>query len=134
MSAAFSCGLRESPVIFAASSLYAGSYFAVEAERSQFALAAARRFGALWLGALTAMMAVLVCGNLGLMWVGIEATTLLTAFLIRIHVQPLALEDAEVRDLVAFLESLTGTPLDPALTQPPASPVASSMHRRSESS
>ena len=42
----------------------------------------ARRFGALWLGALTAMMLVLVSNNLGIMWVGMEATTLLTAFLI----------------------------------------------------
>ena len=33
-------------------------------------------------------MLVLVCNNLGLMWVGIEATTLLTAFLICVHVTP----------------------------------------------
>ena len=36
--------------------------------------------------------AVLTCNNLGLMWVGIEATTLLTAFLISVHVSPLSLE------------------------------------------
>jgi hydrogenase-4 component F len=38
------------------------------------------------------MTAVLLSNNLGLMWVGIEATTLLTAFLICVHVTPLSLE------------------------------------------
>jgi len=53
---------------------------------------AIRRFGALWFGATAAMSLVLVSNNLGLMWVGIEATTLLTAFLICLHVSPLSLE------------------------------------------
>ena len=35
---------------------------------------------------------VLVSNNLGIMWVGIEATTLLTAFLICMHVSPASLE------------------------------------------
>ena len=50
-----------------------------------FTPAVARRFGALWLGSLTAMMLVLVSNNLGIMWVGMEATTLLTAFLISLY-------------------------------------------------
>lgn len=39
--------------------------------------------------------------------------------------QPLALDDADIHDLVAFLESLTGQPLAPALTQAPESASAS---------
>ncbi len=35
---------------------------------------------------------MLLSNNLGLMWVGIEATTLLTAFLICFHATPLSLE------------------------------------------
>jgi hydrogenase-4 component F len=46
----------------------------------------------LWFGSAAAMTAVLLSNNLGLMWVGIEATTLLTAFLICVHVTPLSLE------------------------------------------
>ena len=38
------------------------------------------------------MTLVLVSNNLGIMWVGIEATTLLTAFLICVHVTPASLE------------------------------------------
>jgi len=38
------------------------------------------------------MASVLLCNNLGFMWVGIEATTLLTAFLICVHITPLSLE------------------------------------------
>jgi len=79
-------------LVFGASSAYAWGYFGVELGRRGLALPAARRFGALWFGAAGAMALVLVSNNLGLMWVGIEATTLLTAFLICVHVSPLALE------------------------------------------
>ena len=38
------------------------------------------------------MMLVLVSNNLGIMWVGMEATTLLSAFLISLHPSRLSLE------------------------------------------
>jgi hydrogenase-4 component F len=76
-------------VVFLTSSIYACSYFRREAN---FAVAEARRFGALWMGALAAMTLVLVSNNLGMVWVGVEATTLLTAFLICTHVSAAALE------------------------------------------
>ncbi|MEI8189307.1 MAG: proton-conducting transporter membrane subunit [candidate division NC10 bacterium] len=79
-------------LVFAASSVYAGVYFEFELANGKLNLHEARRFGALWFGALAAMTMVLVCGKLGLMWVGMEATTLITAFLICVHVRPLALE------------------------------------------
>ena len=79
-------------VVYAASSVYADVYFQAELADGSFGLEQARRFGSLWFGALAAMTMVLVSGNLGLMWVGMEATTLITAFLICVHVRPLALE------------------------------------------
>ncbi len=76
-------------LVFLLSSVFAGGYF-----RGSEALAPplSRRYGALWFGSLAAMMLVLISNNLGLMWVGIEATTLLTAFLICIHRTPTSLE------------------------------------------
>jgi cytochrome c peroxidase len=48
--------------------------------------------------------------------------------------QPIALDDDDVRDLVAFLESLTGAPVDPVLTRPPSSASTASSRRSSGSS
>jgi hydrogenase-4 component F len=79
-------------LVFGASSVYAWGYFQGELADGALSLRSARRFGALWLGSAAAMTAVLLSNNLGLMWVGIEATTLLTAFLICVHVTPLSLE------------------------------------------
>ena len=75
-----------------ASSIYAWGYFGSEVASGALTASLARRFGGLWFGAAAAMAAVLTCNNLGLMWVGVEATTLLTAFLISVHVTPLSLE------------------------------------------
>ena len=75
--------------VFLSSSIYAYSYFRREA---LFGPARARRFGSLWLGSLAAMTLVLVSNNLGMAWVGVEATTLLTAFLICTHVSASSLE------------------------------------------
>jgi hydrogenase-4 component F len=79
-------------IVFSLSSLYTLSYFRREAEAGAFTRRLARRFGALWFGALAAMTLVLISNNLGIMWVGIEATTLVTAFLICIHRSPASLE------------------------------------------
>jgi hydrogenase-4 component F len=79
-------------IVFMLSSLFALSYFKQDAAGHPFTLRLARRFGALWFGALWSMILVLVSNNLGIMWVGIEATTLLTAFLICIPVSPTSLE------------------------------------------
>ncbi len=79
-------------LVFLLSSAFAGVYFAHETAENAFSLPVARRFGALWLGSLSAMMLVLVSNNLGIMWVGMEATTLLSAFLISLHPSRLSLE------------------------------------------
>jgi hydrogenase-4 component F len=79
-------------LVLGASSFYAWGYFRGEIADGTLSLTSARRLGTLWFGSAAAMAAVLTCNNLGLMWVGIEATTLLTAFLICVHVTPLSLE------------------------------------------
>src|ERR1700675_4418118 len=79
-------------LVFLLSSAFAGVYFAHETGEHGFTLPVAHRFCAFWLGSLTAMMLVLVSNNLGIMWVGMEATTLLSAFLISLHPSRLSLE------------------------------------------
>ena len=71
--------------VFVPAAVYARRYFGVEIAAGEFSAGAARRFAALWFGALAMMLLVLLANNLGIMWVGVEATTLLTAFLICTH-------------------------------------------------
>ena len=79
-------------IVFIFSSLFSVGFFRQEPTASHFTSRFARRFGALWLGALWSMILVFVSNNVGIMWVGIEATTLMTAFLICIPVSPTSLE------------------------------------------
>jgi len=79
-------------LVFSLSGLYARGYFAHELDAGELAPAQARQFGALFCTSLASMVLVLVSNNLGVMWIGIEATTLLTAFLICVHVTPTSLE------------------------------------------
>ena len=79
-------------LVFLLCSLFARVYFGGERGDHPFSRTVARRFGALWLGSLGAMVLVLVSNNLGIMWVGMEATTLLSAFLISLHPSRLSLE------------------------------------------
>jgi len=79
-------------MVFVASSVYAWGYFLAETDAGHVRRRGIRQFAGLWCGALAAMTLVLISNNLGIMWVGIEATTLLTAFLICIPVRPASLE------------------------------------------
>jgi len=79
-------------IVFSLSSLYAWSYFSHESAEGSFALDVARRYGGLSLGFLAALSLVLVSNHLVIMWVGIEATTLISAFLICLHVNAATLE------------------------------------------
>jgi hydrogenase-4 component F len=76
-------------LVYLSSTVFAVRYFAHEAP---LARGGARRFGALWFGSLGAMTLVLVSNHLGLMWVGIESTTLVTTFLISLHRSKSSLE------------------------------------------
>src|SRR5437016_9409868 len=79
-------------LVFLLSSAFASVYFSSDTDHDAFTPAIARRFGALWLGSLAAMLLVLASNNLGIMWVGMEATTLLSAFLISLYPTRLSLE------------------------------------------
>lgn len=79
-------------LVFGASSVYAMKYFENEEEIGHLKIGEIRRFGSLWFGAATAMSVVITTNNIGIMWVGIEATTVITAFLICTHISALSLE------------------------------------------
>ena len=79
-------------LIYGLCSAYAAVYFGVELREGRLTLRQARQFASLWCGALAAMTLVFISNNLGIMWVGIEATTLLTGFLICVHVTRESLE------------------------------------------
>lgn len=79
-------------VVFVLTSLYLIPYFRHEPGEHVFGRGLAVRFAALWHGTMGAMILVLLSNNLGIMWVGVEATTLLTAFLICLRVSKVSLE------------------------------------------
>lgn len=79
-------------IIFLMSSLYANYYFQEETASGMFSIKVSRRFGSLWFISLAAMMLVLISNDLGIMWVGMETTTLVTAFLICPYRKKKALE------------------------------------------
>ena len=63
-------------VVFVLCAFFAIVYFRKEIADGVFTRKHARRYQALWFGSLAAMNLVFVSNNLGLMWVGVEATTL----------------------------------------------------------
>jgi hydrogenase-4 component F len=69
-------------VIFLFSSIYAVGYFTREIAEGKFLERRVMRFTMLWQGFLGTMMLVLVSNNMGLLWVALEGTTLVSAFLI----------------------------------------------------
>ncbi len=79
-------------LVFCQSTLFAIVYFGEEMREKKFSLAQARTFAGLWGPAFSAMALVLISNNLGIMWVGMEATTLLTSFLICIPLSRDSLE------------------------------------------
>jgi hydrogenase-4 component F len=79
-------------IVFVASSIYGWQYFMREVLLGHVTTRSLHQYAGLWCAALSAMTLVLISNNLGIMWVGIEATTLLTAFLICIPVKPASLE------------------------------------------
>ena len=63
-------------LVFAAASVFSVGYFNQEFRAGHIAQRGLRQFAGLWCGALAAMTLSLISNNLGIMWVGIEATTL----------------------------------------------------------
>ncbi|MFH0900263.1 MAG: proton-conducting transporter membrane subunit [Pseudomonadota bacterium] len=68
--------------VFALSSIYACYYFAPAIANGTFDSRKARRFGSLWFLFLGSMLLTLAANNVGLMWVGMEATTIASALLV----------------------------------------------------
>ncbi len=75
--------------VFTPASFFSISYFD---SGKAMDIGKARRFGMLWLGSLASMSLALISGNIGIMWVGIEASTLLSAFLIMREGNPASIE------------------------------------------
>lgn len=79
-------------VVYALSSLFAIVYFSDELKKGHLRLGQAKIFAGLWSPSMAAMTLVLISNHLGMMWIGIEGTTLITAFLIRVHLSRSVLE------------------------------------------
>ncbi len=79
-------------LIYLLSTVYAAGYFRHELQGGLLRAGQLRRFGILWCGALAAMVLVIISNNIGAMWIGMEATTLMTAFLICVHRTAASLE------------------------------------------
>jgi len=79
-------------LVFGFSSLFSLRYFGEELREHHLTLPQIRTFAGLWAPALGAMILVLISNNLGIMWVGMEATTLVTSFLICVHLTRGSLE------------------------------------------
>ncbi|MBF0407000.1 MAG: hypothetical protein HQM10_06590 [Candidatus Riflebacteria bacterium] len=79
-------------IIYVLSSLFSLRYFDHELKEKNFRLVQARLFAGLWSPSLGAMILVLVSNNMGIMWVAMETTTLMTTFLICIHLTRDSLE------------------------------------------
>ncbi len=79
-------------LVYTAGSVFALDYFHNDLAGGRLNRATARRYNQLWLGSLWTMTLTLLANNIGLMWVGMEATTLVTAFLISIYATPAAIE------------------------------------------
>ncbi len=79
-------------LVYALSAAYAQAYLGHLLTQGHLGPRQMRRYHGLWFGSLAAMALVLLANNLGVMWVGIEATTLLTAFLICTEASPASLE------------------------------------------
>lgn len=79
-------------LVFGLSSLFSLVYFGEELREKKLSIQQARIFAGLWSPAMSAMMLVLISNNLGIMWVGMEATTLLTSFLVCVRLTRDSLE------------------------------------------
>jgi hydrogenase-4 component F len=78
--------------IFLLSSIYSLSYFSEEIARGAFTAARARRFGIIWNCFFGILIVVLCSNNMGLLWISLEATTLISALLILTDGRPASIE------------------------------------------
>ncbi len=79
-------------LVFLAAAVYAPGYFQAVVRSGAMNLNACRRYAMLWQAFQLVLLAVLLANNIGLMWVALEATTLVSAFLILSRRDPLSIE------------------------------------------
>lgn len=79
-------------VVFLFSSLYGYGYFIHRFRQGKISTGKMSRYCILWNGFLTTMMSVLIANNMGILWVSLEATTLVSAFLILFDGQRASIE------------------------------------------
>jgi hydrogenase-4 component F len=79
-------------MVFLLSSTYALSYFSEQIDKGVFSKKRAQRFSLIWNGFFAILTAVLCSNNLGLLWVCLEATTLISALLIMTDGKPSSIE------------------------------------------
>jgi hydrogenase-4 component F len=79
-------------LIYFFSTIYSLVYIKEELIHKKLNLKQVKIFASLWCESLATMSLVLVSNNLAIMWVGMESTTLVTAFLISLHVSSISLE------------------------------------------
>lgn len=72
-------------LVFCLASIYSISYFNVELKAGIINKKGLGKFLGLWLSSFPVMLVVLFSNNIALIWIGMEATTLITAFLICLH-------------------------------------------------
>jgi hydrogenase-4 component F len=114
-------------LVYGLSAAYGQAYFGRLLAQGHLGHRQMRRYHGLWFGSLAAMVLVLLANNLGVMWVGIEATTLLTAFLICTETSPASLEAMWKYLLVCSVGvalAFVGTLLVVASAAVPAGPAA----------
>ena len=75
-------------IIFFVTSIYAGGYFSHSSQTPQYL----RRYTALWQIFQAFLLIVILSNNIGIMWVALEMTTIVSAFLIISESSPLSLE------------------------------------------
>lgn len=80
-------------IIFLVTSIYSVGYFKKHAEKhGEFNISFVRRYTLLWQLFHLLLLVVLMSNNIGFMWVALEATTLISAFLILQTTNPLSIE------------------------------------------
>jgi hydrogenase-4 component F len=79
-------------IVFFLSSVYSISYFSEGIASGSFDSKSARRFGLLWNGFFAILTAVLCSNNMGILWICLEASTLISALLIKTDGRPASIE------------------------------------------
>jgi hydrogenase-4 component F len=78
--------------VFLAAAIYALDYFAAQIDNGEITASYARRYVMLWQLFHLSLLFVLISNHIGLMWVALEATTIVSAFLIISDANALSIE------------------------------------------